>query len=204
MRPRLPFRRLAAALALCLLAACTTVTKVGPGNASVKDLSFKLDDGWNRFESAALVLFQAPGATEIWTREGFSLDVLAFYAGIGDGEEIGRALPRTTKKMPVFRAKMAPQEILEAFETVITQDGSSFTLGKLEPARFGGWDGFRYEYTLKRKGDSLLFNGVGWGAVAQGKLYLMSYSAPRTYYFAKLLPGIEAAAKTASIGAPRR
>ena len=51
----------------------------------------------------------------------------------------------------------------------------------VEPARFGGWNGFHYEYTLKRKGDSLLFNGVGWGAVANGKLYLMSYSAPRTY-----------------------
>jgi len=202
LHPSLP--RLVAALALCLAAACTTITKVGPGQASVKDLTFTLDAGWNRFESGMLVLFQAPGATEIWTREGFSLDVLAFYAGIGDGEEIGRALPRSTKKMPVFRAKMAPQEILEAFEAVVTQDGSSFQLGKLEPAKFGGWDGFRYEYTLKRKGDSLQFNGVGYGAVANGKLYLMSYSAPRTYYYGKLLPGVEAVAKTASIGSPRR
>jgi hypothetical protein len=188
-----------AALLLLLLSACTTVTKVGPGSVTVKDMQIALDGPWNRFESSALVLFQAPGATEIWTREGFTLDVLAFYVGIADGEAIGTSLPRTQKKMPQFRLKMAPHEIIEAFETVVTQDGSFFKLAKLEPARFGGGDGFRFEYELKRKGDSLLFNGVGYGTVANKKLYLMAYSAPRSYYFAKLLPGLEAAARSASI-----
>lgn len=188
-----------AALLLLLLTACTTVTKVGPGSVTVKDMQIALDGPWNRFESSALVLYQAPGATEIWTREGFTLDVLAFYVGIADGEAIGMALPRTQKKMPQFRLKMAPHEIVEAFETVVTQDGSFFKLGKLEPARFAGGEGFRFEYELKRKGDSLLFNGVGYGTVANRKLYLVAYSAPRTYYFPKLLPGLEAAVRSASL-----
>ena len=192
-------RTLLTALSLVLVAACTTVTKVGPGQVTVKDMSLTLEGPWNKFDSSALVLFQAPGATEIWTREGFTLDVLAFYFGIGDGEAVGASLPRTQKKMPVFRLKMAPHEIVEAFETVVTQDGSSFKLGKLEPARFAGGDGFRFEYELKRKGDSLLFNGVGYATVANKKLYLMAYSAPRTYYFAKLIAGLEQAARTASI-----
>jgi hypothetical protein len=196
-------RLLLIVLLFAVLPACTTITKVGPGTVSVKELNVKLDDAWNRFESGALVLFQAPGATEIWTREGFTLDVLAFYAGIAEGEAIGQSLPRTQKKMPVFRAKMAPHEIIEAFETVVTQDGSVFTTGKVEPARFGGANGFRFEYTLKRKGDSLLFNGVGYGTVTNGKLYLMAYSAPRTYYFPKLLPGLEAVVASASIGVRR-
>jgi hypothetical protein len=192
-------RILLAALALLMTAACTTVTKVGPGTVAVKDMSITLDAPWNKFDSSALVLFQAPGATEIWTREGFSLDVLAFYCGIKDGEPIGTSLPRTTKKMPVFRQKMAPHEIVEAFETVVTQDGSSFKVGKLEPARFAGGDGFRFEYELRRKGDSLLFNGVGYGTVANRQLYLMAYSAPRTHFFPKLVPGLEAAARSATI-----
>lgn len=194
-------RILLAALLLVLasLTACTTITKVGPGQVTVKDLSMKLEGPWNKFDSSALVLFQAPGATEIWTREGFTLDVLAFYCGIKDGEPIGTSLPRTTKKMPVFRQKMAPHEIVEAFETVVTQDGSSFKVGKLEPVRFAGGDGFRFEYELRRKGDSLLFNGVGYATVANRQLYLMAYSAPRTYYFQKLVPGLESAVRTASI-----
>lgn len=188
-----------AALALAALAACTTIARIGPGAVTVKDMSFTLEGPWNKFESSALILYQAPGATEIWTREGFTLDVIAFYVGIGDGETMGQALPQSRKKMPQFRARMAPHEIVELFEVVVTQDGSTFRLSKLEPARFGGGDGFRFEYTLKRKGDSLLFNGLGYAAVANGKLYLMAFSAPRSYYYAKLVPGVEAVARSASI-----
>lgn len=192
-------RTLLVALLLLALSACTTITKVGPGQVTVKDMSMTLDGPWNKFDSSAVVLYQAPGATEIWTREGFNLDVLAFYVGIGDGEAIGMSLPRKQTKMPVFRVKMAPHEIVEAFESVVTQDGSVFKVGKLEPARFAGGDGFRFEYELRRKGDSLLFNGVGYCTVANKKLYLLAYSAPHTYYFGKLVPGLESAVRTASI-----
>jgi hypothetical protein len=186
-------------LALLVASGCTTITKVGPGPVAVKDLTFRIDGAWNRFESGALVLFQAPGATEIWTREGFTLDVIAFWVGIGDGETIGQTLPRSQKKLPPFHATMAPQEILEVLEATITQDGSAFQVAKLDPARFGGGDGFRFEYTLKRKGDSLLFNGLGYGVVVGNKLYLMTFSAPHTYFYPKLLPDVEAVARSASI-----
>lgn len=190
-------RILLAAFMLASLAACVSIEKVGPGQVAVKEMSIKLDGSWNKFESGMLV--RAPGATQIWTREGFALDILAFYVGIADGETVGQELLRTQKKMPVFRLKMAPHEIVEAFETVVTQDGSSFKLAKLEPARFAGGDGFRFEYQLKRKADSLLFNGVGYATVANKRLYLMVYSAPRSHYYGKLLPGFEAAASTASV-----
>lgn len=192
-------RLLLAVLVLSLLAGCTTISRIGPGQVTVQDLSFKLEGPWNKFDSSALVLYQAPGATEIWTREGFTLDVLAFYVGIADGQPIGAALPRSQKKMPVFRLRMAPHEIVEAFETVVTQDGSSFKLGKLEPATFAGGEGFRFEYELRRKGDSLLFNGLGYATVANKKLYLLAYSAPRTHYFPKLAPGLESAVRSASL-----
>lgn len=187
---------------LALLAACISMQKVGPGAVNVKDLTFALDGPWNKLEGGGQFVFpRAPGATEIWTREGFALDVLAFYSGIGENEPIGAALMRssTQKKMAVYRPKMAPHEIVEAYETALTQDGSAFTLGKLEPARFGGGDGFRFEYTLRRKTDSLVFNGIGYGTIANRKLYMMTFSAPRTHYFPKLLPGAEAAARSANI-----
>jgi hypothetical protein len=191
--------RLATALAALVLAACTTLVKVGPGPVAVKDLSVTLDGAWNKFESGALVLYQAPGASEIWTAHGITLDVLAFYVGIGDGETVGQTLPRSQKKLPVFRAKMLPHEIVEVFETVVTQDGSAFKLGRLEPARFAGAEGFRFEYGLTRKGDSLAFSGLGYGAIVNGKLYLMAFSAPRSHYYPRLLPGVETVARSATV-----
>lgn len=194
------FRLLLSTALLALLASCISMSKVGPGAVAVKDLAFTLEGPWNKLDGGVQIVFpRAPGATEIWTREGFALDVLAFYAGIAENEPIGTALARSQKKMPVYRAKMAPHEIVEAFETVVTQDGSVFTLGKLEPARFGGGEGFRFEYTLRRKQDSLVFSGLGYGTIANRRLYLMTFDAPRTHYFSKLLPGIEAVARSSSI-----
>lgn len=192
-------RALLVTLVVLTLSACVALTKIGPGPVTVKDMNFTLEGPWNRFESGMLVLFQAPGATEIWTREGFSLDVLAFYAGVADGETLGQALPRSQTKLPPFRASMAPHEIVELLETLVTQDGSAFKLGKLEPVAFAGGDGFRFEYTLRRKDDSLLFNGVGYGSVAGKRLYLMTFSAPRAHYFGKLLPDVEAVARSARV-----
>jgi hypothetical protein len=185
------------ALMLTVLAGCVSIEKIGPGQVTVKEMSIMLEGSWNKFESG--LLLRAPGATQIWTREGFALDILAFFAGISEGEALGQDLTRAQKKMPVYRLKMAPHEIVEAFETNITQDGSLFKLGKLEPVRFAGGDGFRFEYELRRKADSLVFSGVGYATVANKKLYLMSYSAPRTHYYGKLLPGFEAAARSASL-----
>lgn len=194
-----PLRSLLLTLVTLTLTACVALTKVGPGPVTVKDMSFTLDGPWNRFESGMVVLFQAPGASEIWTREGFSLDVLAFYAGVADGETLGQSLPRSQTKLPPFKSTMAPHEIVELFETLVTQDASTFKLGRLEPVAFGGGDGFRFEYTLRRKEDSLVFNGVGYGSVAGKRLYLMTFSAPRAHYFGKLLPDVEAVARSARV-----
>jgi hypothetical protein len=192
---------IAAPLAALLLASCFAMVKVGPGPVAIGDgFSVKLDSAWNRFEAAGTTVFAAPGATEVWTAEGMTLDVLAFYIGIREGETLGRALQAGSgRKLPTFRAKMTPHEIVELYENLVTQDGSAFRLGRLAPARFGGVEGFRFEHSLTRKRDSLPLEGVGYGAVVNGRLYLIAYSAPKTHYFAKLLPRVEAVAASASI-----
>lgn len=193
--------RLLAPLSALLLASCFAMVKVGPGPVTIKDaFSVKLDGAWNRFEAAGATVFAAPGATEVWTAEGMTLDVLAFYIGIGEGETLGRVVQQGSgKKLPPFRAKMSPHEIVELYENLVTQDGSAFKLGRLAPLRFGGAEGFRFEHVLTRKRDSLTLDGVGYGAVVGGRLYLMTYSAPKTHYFAKLLPRIEQVAGSAQI-----
>lgn len=192
-------RRSLPLFAFAALAACTTITRIGPGPITVKDLTVSLDGAWNRFDSSALVLYHAPGATEIWTREGFTLDQLAFYAGIGEGETVGWALPQSRKKLPPFRASMTPHEIVELYETLVTQDGSAFKAGRLEPTAFAGGDGFRFEFELRRKGDSLALHGTGYGAILGKRLYLMTFTAPRTYFYPKLVPEVDAIARSARL-----
>jgi hypothetical protein len=192
-------RRVLLVFVLAVLSGCTTISKVGPGQISVKDLTLHVEGPWNRFESSALVLYHAPGATEIWTREGFTLDQLAFYAGIGEGETMGSALPQNRTKLPAFHASMTPHEIVELYETLVTQDGSAFKARKLEPAAFAGGDGFRFEFELRRKGDSLALQGVGYGAILGKRLYLMTFTAPQTYFYPKLAPEVEALARSARL-----
>jgi hypothetical protein len=108
-------------------------------------------------------------------------------------------LARDSKPLPQFRATMTPHEIAELYELLVTQDGSAFRLERLAPQRFGGAEGFRFEFSLTRKRDNLALSGVAYGAVVGQRLTLMAFAAPRMHYFAKLLPRVEAIAATAQI-----
>jgi hypothetical protein len=191
--------RLLLPLAALLLAACTPMVMVAPGPAEVReDFRVTVDSTWNRLTFPGIV-YAAPGASEIWTAEGIPLDVLAFYIGVREGDSLGRVVERRGKPLPPFRAAMTPHEIVELYELLVTQDGSVFKLERLSPDRFGGAEGFRFEYALTRKRDGLALLGVAYGAVVGNRLTLMSFTAPRMHYFAKYLPRVETLAATAQI-----
>ena len=161
---------------------------VEPGGFTVKDeLSIVADARWNR-------VVPAPDETEIWTADGLALDTLAFYI-VADGETLGAASSPDT---PRWRRSMTPHDLVELYEALVTQEGSMFRLHRLAPAAFGGQRGFLFEHTtVTRDGPAL--GGLAYGAVSGGKLYLMSYTAPRSYYYEKHLPAVRAIAETARI-----
>ncbi|MCK7493289.1 MAG: hypothetical protein MZW92_19095 [Comamonadaceae bacterium] len=84
-----------------------------------------------------------------------------------------------------------------AVRVPVSRDGSSFTLDKLDPASFLGQSGVRFEYTSVRKSDELTIRGVVWFAVRDGRLYAISYAAPRLGFFDRELPEVEAIARSA-------
>lgn len=185
-------KRIVVALAV-FLAACAGFTKIGPGPVSIgAKMTVALDGAWNKFEGAGL----APA--ELWTREGLPLDVLVFYPGLKDGSALGEMRQRKEKEVPRFKSAMQPHDIVELYEAFITAGGSSFKLDRLAPDTFVGVPGFRFDFTLSRKGDEVVFSGVGFGAVRGGELYLMVYRAPRLHYFPKYLPSIEAIARSSA------
>ena len=184
--------------AALLLAACATVkppevVQMGPGPQSVSDkLELQLEGPWNRFNKTS------SDAIPTWTVEGFAVDRLQFFVAIKDGADIVKR--DATKQSPLtFHSGMQPQEVVALFQGMLTARGSTFTLEKLEPVAFLGEDGFRFRYSLKRRGDDVRLAGVGYGAIHQGELTVILYSAPRLGFFPRYEAQIEKMALSARL-----
>lgn len=163
--------------------------RLEPGRFTIKDeLTVRADARWNRLEGGR-------DGAEVWTADGTPLDVLAFYVGVAEGETLGAA---PSEHAPRFRTTMSPHDIVELYEALVTQEGSEFRLERLGPAAFGGRPGFVFEHTtVMREGPAL--GGIAYGTVAGGRLYLLSYTAPRRYFFEKNLAEVRRIAASAEI-----
>lgn len=184
-----------AVLAVVVLTGCVTVSKVQTGDRVVGDrLMLSLTGAWNRVNA------DGTGPTETWTMEGLPVDQLLVYAGLKTGEPIhDTAVGETGKRTFSFRASMQPDEIAALFEGALTRDGSRYQLMKIEPSRFGGRKGFRFEYTLTRRLDNVQLSGVGYGAVSNGELFALVYMAPRLTFFDRHAPAVERIAQSARV-----
>lgn len=184
------------ALALAVtLAGCAAVSKVSTGEAVVRNrLAVTVDTPWNQFERGLA------DNTPTWTVEGITVDALQFYVGIKDGELIAPTPNQGKGTLPLtFRSTMQPADIVALYQGLLTRDGSSFTLDKLEPTDFLGTRGFRFEYSLTRKTDDVRLKGQAWGAVRNGELFVINYSAPRLAFYPKYVGRVEALVKTAKV-----
>ena len=183
-------------LLLAALGGCASVTKVETGTRPVGDrMTVHLEGPWNHINVPGL----GPGQT--WTMEGLTVDRLMFYSGIRDGQVVHPELPGTQQKMKSFsfKSSMQPDEIVTMFEGMLTRDGSTFKLNKLEPATFGGLKGFRFEYAVTRKADNVHLAGFGYGAVSKGELFSVLYMAPRLGFYPRHAPDAEKIGRSAII-----
>lgn len=124
---------------------------------------------------------------------------MSFYTDIKDGQTFGPSNTPKGRQPVIFKASMQPADIVAMFQSLQTQDGSSFTLDKLEPAAFLDGQGFRFEYSTVRKVDEVPLKGVAYGRVRGGELFLVSYSAPRLVFFPRHQPRVEALIKSVSL-----
>ena len=189
-------KKLIAAAVLVFLSGCVSVAKIESGDNTVGErLTVHLTGAWNHINAPGL------GPAQVWTMEGLPVDQLLVYSGLKDGEAVHAQYrgPGPEKKAFEFRSKMEPGEIAALFEGMLSRDGSTYKLVKLEPATFGGTRGFRFEYALTRKVDNVQLSGVGYGSVNRGELFALVYMAPRLAFFARHAPTVEAIAKSARI-----
>lgn len=136
---------------------------------------------WNRAARPA----HLPRIAEVWTMDGLPLNALTFFGGIEPGKRLfSRSAVSDDQQLPVFRADMQPQEVVEFVETSlrVTFGTTQFAVTDLKPARFAGQPGFQFDY-LTVDSDEVRRRGRAAGTVAGGKLYLIVFEAAATYYF---------------------
>jgi hypothetical protein len=180
---------------IVMLSACATVKKVESGNRGVGDrLTVNIEGNWNHLD------FPGVKPAEVWTMEGVTVDEFLIYSGIKDGQVMHPDAPASgQKKNVVFRSSMQIEEVVSMFESMLTRDGSTFKLLKLEPYPFGGRKGYRFEYERIRKVDNVQQRGVGFGAIDKGELFALLYQAPRLAFFPRHKDRVEAIAGSATI-----
>ena len=187
-------------LGICLIAlaltGCATATTVKPGQNALGDrLTVTLDSAWNQIKAPGM------GPAQLWTMEGLPIDQLLIYTGLKNGEPIHAISSgsNTKSRSFSFRSDMEADEIVSLFEGMLTRDGSSFKLLKLEPADFGGLKGFHFEYSLIRRVDNVRLSGMGYGSVSRGGLFALLYQAPQLTFFPRYRSTIEQIALSARI-----
>ena len=180
-------------LMTALLAACASLAKVEQGEQVVGErLVVDLEGPWNRFNRGVDV--------PTWTVEGFTVDRLQFFVGIKDGQPIAKRIRGDDEQRPLtFHSSMKAHEVVGLFEGLYTQDGSTFTLERIEPITFLGEPGFKYSYTLVRRSDDVRLSGVGYGTTHNGELIVINYSAPRLGFFPRYQAQIEKMALSARL-----
>lgn len=180
---------------IVLLSACATVKKVESGNRSVGNrLTVNIEGNWNHLD------FPGIKPAEVWTMEGITIDEFLIYSGIKDGQAMHPDAPAGgQKKNVVFRSSMQVEEVVSMFESVLTRDGSTFKLLKLEPYPFGGRKGYRFEYERIRKVDNVHQLGIGFGAIDKSELFALLYQAPRLTFFPRHKDRVEAIARSVVI-----
>ena len=188
-------KTLLAVVLVALLGACTTVAtkKIAAGDNTVGDrLHVNIEGPWNQITAPGM------GPAFVWTMEGLPVDQLRIFSGIKDGEVIHDTRNSNLKSFS-FRSNMQPDELVSMFEGMLTRDGSTFQLTKVEPASFGGGKGVHFEYALVTKEDNLPLTGMGYAAVNGGELFALLYNAPRLGFFPRHQARVEQIARSAKI-----
>jgi hypothetical protein len=182
------------ALLAAVLTGCASVSKLESGAQSIGErMQVTLEGAWNHVNAPGM------GPAQVWTMEGLPVDQLLVYAGIKHDQVVHAPQSGGERKNFAFRSGMQPDEIVAMFEGTLTRDGSQFRLVKLEPAAFGGEKGFRFEYSIVRRGDNAVLAGVGFAAVSKGELFALLYHAPRLAFFPRHQPRVEQIARSAQL-----
>jgi hypothetical protein len=179
------FNTLRVALALAAVATLSVpadahklAEKGKPVTVAESTLSITPTRDWNRLSGK-------PGKhAETWTLDGEQLDEVTFYAAIEPGEALIRERSKKKEPLPKFRKDMLLAEVPELLERTYRtgKDARDFQLRGATPGTFLGRDGVTFAYQVTDV-DGLTRKGEARAAIVDGKLYMVTFDAPRLHYF---------------------
>lgn len=139
------------------------------------------DGAWNRWSH------RETRRNEKWTQDGLTLNELGFIGAVPDGRTLFKQPHRRYDPLPKFRSTMLTTDIVELFETSarIVLKSSMFEATAAEPASFAGHSGVRFSYSYTIQDEEVVRDGEAYAAIVGGKLYLVSFEAPRIHYFGR-------------------
>ena len=122
---------------------------------------------------------------EIWTQDGFGLNMIHFIGQVGDGETLFKDRAKKERPMPKVRKDMLVTDLAELFEASfsIEYDVTQFDVRAMEPTKLGGHDGIRVTYEFALPNDALTRVGEARLAMVGGKVYAVNFIAPELHYF---------------------
>lgn len=169
-----------------------------PAGASVSvaksSMTIKPGRAWNELSTK-------PGKNaESWTLDGDQLNVVTFFGGIANGQPLFREVSKKREPLPKFTSKTLIVEVPELLERSYrsAKDLAAFEITQLEPVRFLGSDGVRFAYRFTDK-DELTRQGEAHAVIVGGKLYIISFDAPRLHYFQRNLSDYQALVASARL-----
>lgn len=187
----------AAAISLFAVPAHAHKLRVNGEAVTVADSGFTVtpNKDWNRLDA------KIGKNTETWTLDGEQLNDVTFFGGIEAGKPLVRERDKKRDPLPKFTKStllIEVPELLEGTYRTYKQIGT-FSLQSTQPARFLGNDGvlFTYEYV---DGDLLTRKGEAYAAIINGKLYMMTFDAPRLNYFDRSISDFRALVSSAKLG----
>ena len=198
-------RKLFAPLAaLSLLSACAGGAGFGyyglvrPATQKVARDAMVVTPGveWNRVPRATYDISRETN----WTLNGPLLDSLTFIGALPDGNRIVRQRRKADRKVPNFRADMAPPEIVAMIESFyrIRAGSTVFNMTNLAPRQFLGHPGFQFDYD-HLGGDEVERRGRAVGAIIAGRFYLALFDAAKMHYFDAGVPEFERIVESARL-----
>ena len=195
-----PYTRIFRALALAVLMAASAAQahKLRPASMPVtvadSTLTVTPPSDWNRLD----VNFGKN--TETWSTDGLQLNDITFFAGITDGRPLLRERSKKRDPLPKFTSTTLLVEVPELLENTYrtSNKSGSFKVLSIEPQPFLGREGVSFAYEFV-DADSLTRKGEARAVIIDGRLYMMTFEAPRLSYFSKGIGDFRAMAASARL-----
>ena len=186
---------LLAAPATPVLAGWKLVEKDQPVTVAKGTMTIRPDARWNRWSTRPIK------TSEIWTIDGPELNELYFVDGLAAGGTLFKDARKKDAPLPTLSAKAELADIPEFVESSlrVALNTSAFEMGKVEPAVLGGQPAVRFGYEYAVEGAPLKRRGLALGTLKDGKLRLITYTAPTLYYFDRDLAKAEAVFASATL-----